>query len=144
MATPAGSSDAQHLKLLTNTAIHEIMHLLAVSTNSFALFRKPDGSPYNDRDSNGEPTKTNNYQCPTRVIETVAVPAIFTVVEERGGPVHKMNTPTVLQAVRDHFNCPTLNGLGSCDAKHYPVLLFILLSSNRDGELSHSAGFLFC
>ena len=127
--------DPANFEVQVLTAVHEVAHILGFSADSWQYFRKQDGLPYNTRDAFGEPVVTNSFTCPTTNggIQDVAVPAVLDISTERGGLVHKIKTPTVLQVVRDYFDCATLAGVelenqpttsGACFGSHLENRLF--------------------
>lgn len=52
------STKTQDLETLLSTIKHELLHTLAFSVSLYAYFRKPDGTPLIERNSNGR-FKTN-------------------------------------------------------------------------------------
>ena len=113
-----------------STALHEIAHALGFSSASWYLFRYNDilRTPRTVRD-NLEVYVPNKIYSSTYCSDGLYLPNFNTIkyFQERGMTanlfdytdhinakatdlVHKMVTPRVLQAARDFFDCPTLNG----------------------------------
>ncbi|KAL1130168.1 hypothetical protein AAG570_013106 [Ranatra chinensis] len=107
------STKTQELEILLSTVKHEILHALGFSISLFAFYRDSDGEPLTPREDNGKPLRNPKLQArqwSDRVIRTV-VRQNWTI---HGGVVSKevqvMVTPRVVQEVRAHFNCSTLEG----------------------------------
>jgi Leishmanolysin len=108
--------DPKHLQRNILTIMHELGHALGFNSLSMAHFRKPDGTPYTRRDKNGNvPEKT--IECTGAETEhqvaTVPLPSedILKFREVRGGVrVAEIVTPSVLQVVRNQFDCQLLTG----------------------------------
>lgn len=103
----------QDLEILLSTVKHEILHALGFSVSLYAFYRDQEGNPLTPRVENGKPLlneKLQARQWSERVIRSVHRPQW----KVRGGSVSRdvlmMVTPRVRQEVRDHFNCPELEG----------------------------------
>ena len=99
------------------TIMHELGHALGFNSLSMSHFRRPDGTPYTKRDKNGD-VPDQEIECtgpgtPERQFATVALPSedILQFREVRGGVrVAEIVTPSVLQVVRNQFDCQLLTG----------------------------------
>uniref|UniRef100_A0A8D8WJ44 Leishmanolysin-like peptidase n=3 Tax=Cacopsylla melanoneura TaxID=428564 RepID=A0A8D8WJ44_9HEMI len=107
------STKPQELEILLSTVKHEILHALGFSVSLFAFYRDSNGDPLTPREDNGKPLlneKLQARQWSEQVIRSVLRPN-WTI---HGGVVNKtvqvMVTPKVVQEVRRHFNCSTLEG----------------------------------
>ncbi|KAG7344335.1 leishmanolysin-like protease [Nitzschia inconspicua] len=106
----------KHLRRNILTIMHELGHALGFNSLSMAHFRKPDGTPYTPRDKNGN-VPEKSIVCTgaetERQIATVPLPSedILKFKEVRGGVrVAEIVTPSVLQVVRNQFDCQLLTG----------------------------------
>lgn len=104
--------------LLTSimTVSHELGHILGFNQQSMAHFRRPDGSPITPRGKDGE-IPTTEVECTGttefRQFANVSLPSeeILQFRTVRGGVrVAEIVTPSVQQAVRNHFDCQELPG----------------------------------
>ncbi|KAG8291644.1 hypothetical protein J6590_055212 [Homalodisca vitripennis] len=107
------STKPQELEILLSTVKHEILHALGFSVSLFAFYRDADGNPLTPREDNGKPLLNERLQArqwSEKVIQTV----VRRNWRVHGGVVDRevqlMVTPRVVQEVRDHFNCSTLEG----------------------------------
>ncbi|XP_073999551.1 leishmanolysin-like peptidase, invadolysin isoform X2 [Rhodnius prolixus] len=107
------STKPQELAILLSTVKHEILHALGFSISLFAFYRDSEGNPLTPREDNGKPlqnTKLQTRQWSDRVIKTIIrkdwVVHNGTIERE----VQVMVTPKVVKEVRNHFNCPELEG----------------------------------
>lgn len=112
-------------------AIHEMAHALGFSATSWPLFRNTDAdrTPRTARDSRypDQPAQSVTYSCSGFQYSGYVVnSSTVNYVSERGMScslpnnmppyklvsdcVHKLVTPRVMDAVREFFDCPTLNG----------------------------------
>ncbi|KAL3942744.1 MAG: hypothetical protein SGBAC_003119 [Bacillariaceae sp.] len=98
------------------TIMHELGHALGFNSLSMAHFRRPDGTPMTPRGENGDIPDTR-IECTgpgiNRTFANVALPSedILKFREVRGGVrVAQVVTPSVLQVVRNHFDCQELQG----------------------------------
>lgn len=105
--------DPRHYSNLISTVKHEIYHALGFSAGLYAFYRDQNGEPYTPRGKHGLPAyneKYNLYQWSPRVV-TKIVRKKWAVKKGRIDHVVQMIvTPRVRDAVRDHFNCDTLEG----------------------------------
>jgi hypothetical protein len=123
--------------LLTSimTVSHELGHILGFNQQSMAHFRRPDGSPITPRGKDGEIPITEVECTGTtefRHFANVSLPSeeILQFRTVRGGVrVAEIVTPSVQQAVRNHFDCQELPGAELESGESLP------LSSNV-GEIS--------
>ncbi|XP_018900151.2 leishmanolysin-like peptidase [Bemisia tabaci] len=107
------STKPQELEILLSTVKHEILHALGFSVSLFAFYRDQDGNPLTPREDNGKPLlneKLQARQWSTKVINSVVRKnwAIHNSTVDR--TVKVLVTPKVVEEVRKHFNCPTLEG----------------------------------
>lgn len=119
---------------------HELAHSLGFNAVSLAHFRRPDGSPWTDRDVNGTIPLTE-IECTGPAghrTDRVQLPSedILQFRTVRGGVrVAQVVTPSVRQVVRNHFDCQALEGAelesgivgdrqGSCLGDHWERRLF--------------------
>ncbi|KAL4145147.1 hypothetical protein PRNP1_012820 [Phytophthora ramorum] len=116
-----------------STALHEFSHALGFSARFFPLMRNEDGTPRTPRDQQGNPPTFTQGTCPNgNPISYYVEPANTTITyaTERNHVVAKMATPRVRAFVRDHFDCPTLEGAeiesqdGGCLGSHWEERLF--------------------
>ena len=114
--------------------VHELLHALGFSTDSWALFRHEDGTPRTPRGADGLPALTPTL-CTDGVTRTVMAPSASTLLvrQERGVIVNRMITPKVVAVARDLLGCSTLEGpelenqpttSGSCFGSHWEQRLF--------------------
>jgi len=114
--------------------VHELLHALGFSTDSWALFRHQDGTPRTPRGADGLPALTPTL-CTDGVTRTVRAPSASTLLvrQERGVIVNRMVTPKVVAVARDLLGCSTLEGpelenqpttSGSCFGSHWEQRLF--------------------
>jgi leishmanolysin-like peptidase len=114
--------------------VHELLHALGFSTDSWALFRHEDGTPRTPRGADGLPALTPTL-CTDGVTRTVRAPSASTLLvrQERGVIVNRMVTPKVVAVARDLLGCSTLEGpelenqpttSGSCFGSHWEQRLF--------------------
>eukprot|EP00286_Rhodomonas_abbreviata_P015084 CAMPEP_0181315854 /NCGR_PEP_ID=MMETSP1101-20121128/15591_1 /TAXON_ID=46948 /ORGANISM="Rhodomonas abbreviata, Strain Caron Lab Isolate" /LENGTH=643 /DNA_ID=CAMNT_0023423077 /DNA_START=243 /DNA_END=2171 /DNA_ORIENTATION=- len=94
-------------------ALHELTHILGMSTSSFAFFRDSTGKPKTERcpdakgcqsyDIYGYPPllKDGSYKIASNTVQKFS---------ERGNTISRLVTPTVRDVSRTHFNCSTLAG----------------------------------
>ena len=108
--------DPKHLRRNILTLMHELGHALGFNSVSMAHFRKPDGTPYTPRDKNGD-VPMKEIECTGAETEhahaTVPLPSeeILQFRDVRGGVrVAEIVTQSVLQVVRNQFDCQLLTG----------------------------------
>ncbi len=98
------------------TLIHELGHALGFNALSMAHFRRPDGTPYTERDEDGNvPDATVECTGPEaeHQLATLPLPSsdVLQFKNVRGGVrVAEIVTPSVLQVVRNQFDCQLLTG----------------------------------
>jgi hypothetical protein len=123
--------------LLTSimTVSHELGHILGFNQQSMAHFRRPDGSPITPRGKDGEIPVTKVECTGTtefRQFANVSLPSeeILQFRTVRGGVrVAEIVTPSVRQAVRNHFDCQELPGAELESGESLPL-------SSTVGEMS--------
>jgi hypothetical protein len=123
--------------LLTSimTVSHELGHILGFNQQSMAHFRRPDGSPITPRGKDGEIPVTEVECTGTtefRHFANVSLPSedILQFRTVRGGVrVAEIVTPSVQQAVRNHFDCQELPGAELESGESLPL-------SSTVGEIS--------
>jgi len=108
------------------TVMHEVGHSLGFNSRSMAHFRRPDGSPITPR-VDGEIVETR-VECTgpssSRRHANVALPSeeILQFRAVRGGVrVAEVVTPSVLQVVRNHFDCQNLTGAELESGEYSPL-----------------------
>lgn len=108
------STKPQELETLLSTVKHEILHALGFSVSLYAFFRDEDGNPRTQRKPDtGKPYLDEKLQ-----LHKWSSSTIRKIVREkwsvRGGAVRReidmMVTPRVVEEVRNHFDCPELEG----------------------------------
>lgn len=107
------STKPQELEILLSTVKHEILHALGFSVSLFAFYRDSNGNPLTPREDNGKPRlneKLQARQWSDKIIKTV-MRRNWTI--HNGAidkPIQVMVTPRVVEEVRQHFNCSSLEG----------------------------------
>lgn len=107
------STKLPELDVLISTVKHEILHALGFSVSLFAFYRDSKGSPLTPRDEHGKPALNENLQArqwSERVIKRIVRPDWLVREGRVRKEVHMMVTPRVVEEVRKHFNCSTLEG----------------------------------
>jgi len=106
------STAERDIKSLGSTLKHELLHAFGFSSSLFAFFRDKNGQPFTPRGEDGKPPiniELQVRQWSDRIIKTI--PRRWKV---RKGTLEKtthiMVTPRVVNEVRRHFDCPTLEG----------------------------------
>jgi hypothetical protein len=99
----------------TMTLMHELGHALGFNSLSMAHFRRQDGSPITPRVNGTIPDTKIECTGPSenRTFANVALPSeeILKFREVRGGVrVAELVTPSILQVVRNQFDCQALTG----------------------------------
>ncbi|KAK2179003.1 hypothetical protein NP493_519g04015 [Ridgeia piscesae] len=108
------STEPHNLHQMHATLKHEILHALGFSSGLYAFFRDPHGEPYTQRSpSTGKPdfnSETELYQWSDKVVREVT----RYNWRVRGANITRtfslLVTPRVVEEVRKHFACPTLEG----------------------------------
>ena len=116
-------------------AKHELAHALGFTSGTFAYFHDPTTlplAPRTTRDAAGTPPSSSKI-CADGNTRTVVTPSTNTLL----GPMtirnfphgYKIATPNVVKAAKEHFNCPTQDGMelenqptsaaGSCWGSHW-------------------------
>ncbi|XP_059085081.1 leishmanolysin-like peptidase [Tigriopus californicus] len=97
---------------LSSTFKHELLHALGFSSSLFAFFRDSRGDPLTPRGSDGKPPINRKLQL--RQWSDKIIKEIERTWKVRSGMVTRrvsvMVTPKVVEEVRKHFGCPTLEG----------------------------------
>jgi len=110
---PASISTAERsIRSLTSTLKHELLHALGFSSSLFAFFRDSLGRPRTPRGEDGRPPVNEELQVRQWSEDTIrSVNRDWLVRTGRmRRTVQVVVTPRVVQTVRDHFSCPTLEG----------------------------------
>ena len=123
---------------LLPVAVHELLHALGFSAESWALFRYDDGTPRTPRDEDGLPMLVETTCVDgsgggaSRAFRAASSETISTTTE-RGVVVHRLVTPRVAAVVRDMFGCARLAGAelenqpsstASCYGSHWEHRLY--------------------
>jgi len=106
------STKAQDLETLLSTVKHEILHALGFSVSLYPYFRDRDGNPRIPRHpKSGKPIRTSS--------DSLSVENVVSNITRRDWKVRSglidrtvsmIVTPKVMEEVRNHFNCPDLEG----------------------------------
>jgi len=108
--------DIKHRRRNIMTLVHELGHALGFNALSMAHFRYPDGTPMTPRNKDGDvPDTTVECTGPDteHQLATLALPSeeILRFRNVRGGVrVAEIITPSVVQVVRNQFDCQHLTG----------------------------------
>lgn len=110
---PASISTAERsIRSLTSTLKHELLHALGFSSSLFAFFRDSLGRPRTPRGEDGRPPINEELQ--VRQWSEATIRPVSRDWLVRSGMMRRtvqvVVTPRVVQTVRDHFSCPTLEG----------------------------------
>ncbi|XP_059490130.1 leishmanolysin-like peptidase [Neocloeon triangulifer] len=107
------STKPQELEILLSTVKHEILHALGFSSSLYAFYRDSDGNPLTPRIDNGKLVlneKLQTRQWSEKVIRTLTRKDW----KVRGGNITRMVQmvvlPKVVEEVRRHFGCDSLEG----------------------------------
>jgi len=123
--------DPKYLRRNIMTLIHEMGHALGFNALSMAHFRRPDGTPYTPRDDDGDiPDSTIECTGPEAEHQTATLPLpseeILRFRNVRGGVrVAEIVTPSVLQVVRNQFDCQLLTGAELESSEGSPLSLTV-------------------
>jgi len=107
------STKLPELDVLISTVKHEILHALGFSVSLFAFYRDQNGEPLTPRDEHGKPALNENLQArqwSDKVIRRIVRPDWLIREGRVSKEMHMMVTPRVVEEVRLHFNCSTLEG----------------------------------
>lgn len=120
---------------LLATAIHEMIHALGFSSGSWPLFRNADGTPVTPREPDGLPATVPVTCVDGTEKDTLAISSSTLLLADssRGTRVNKLVSPRTLAIARDHFGCPTLDGVelenqptgSGCYGSHFEQRLFM-------------------
>lgn len=105
--------DPRHYSNLISTVKHEIYHALGFSAGLYAFYRDQNGEPYTPREKHGLPPyndRYNLYQWSPRVVKKIERKDWAVRKGRISHAVQMIVTPRVRDAVRDHFNCDSLEG----------------------------------
>jgi len=110
---PDAISDREReIRSLESTLKHELLHALGFSSSLFAFFRDENGNPRTQRLEDGKPDI--NLALQVRQWSPKTIINVSRDWKVRKGlklkETHLMVTPRVVQEVRSHFGCPTLEG----------------------------------
>lgn len=95
-------------KSVTQVAIHEIAHILGMSASLFPYFRNPvTGEPLTPR-----PLEESFTTCVDGAVRLVLLPSKSILREKRmkSNIYFEVVTPTVVQVVKNQFNCSSMTG----------------------------------
>ncbi|XP_052065057.1 leishmanolysin-like peptidase [Mytilus californianus] len=102
-----------HLQLLS-TIKHEILHALGFTAGLFAFYRDDSGKPYTPRFTSSNLPPFNSvlglYQWSQKIVRKVERKDWKVASGYVSHAVNLIVTPRVVDEVRKHFNCPTLEG----------------------------------
>jgi hypothetical protein len=103
---------AQHLRLsLLEITVHELAHILGLSSNLYPYFRDENGVPRTNRTDAGVAV-VSEHTCSngTSVLDIQASAETIQAVQRNGRWEQYMITPRIQSVARNHFNCPELPG----------------------------------
>jgi len=129
--------EPKHLNRNILVVLHEVGHALGFNAESMAHFRRPDGTPITPRNSEGAIDKTlvectgpQGAGARPKGMLTLPSPEILQFRTVRGGVrVAEVVTPSVVQVVRNHFDCQRLEGAELESGEFLPL-------STNPGEIS--------
>ena len=108
------SFQTDHLQIsLLDIALHEMMHVLAFSSQLFPYFRDETGAPRMPRDDNGEPIPITRVCGDGSTVTLDFVPSedIVQVIPVENGHFHQyLVTPMVRAIARQQFRCDSVLG----------------------------------
>ncbi|CAH1774924.1 unnamed protein product, partial [Owenia fusiformis] len=108
------STKPHHNHEMQSTIRHEILHALGFSAGLYAFYRDSDGNPLTERTPSTNMPEYNEtaklYQWSDRVIRKVERPDWKIMGRTMRKSVQMIVTPKVVEEVRKHFNCSTLEG----------------------------------
>jgi len=97
---------------LASTIKHELLHALGFSSSLFAYYRDKNGDPRTERKDDGKPGINQELQVRQWSEETIR--KVTRSWKVRRGTLQRtvsvLVTPRVVEEVRRHFDCPTLEG----------------------------------
>ncbi|XP_070535465.1 leishmanolysin-like peptidase isoform X2 [Ptychodera flava] len=108
------STESANYNNILGSLKHEILHALGFSASLYAFYRDKNGDPLTERMADGKPPRNyaiNMHQWSDRVVQTIRR-SDWTV--RQGTVPHDVQmlvTPRVVEEARNHFNCPTLEGV---------------------------------
>ncbi|XP_075687136.1 leishmanolysin-like peptidase, partial [Rhinoderma darwinii] len=108
------STQPQEFAGMLSTVKHEIIHALGFSAGLFALYRDDHGEPLTPRHMNDLPTFNESlgvYQWSEKVVRTVTRNWDVRGAKMVQHNVYLLVTPRVTEEVRNHFDCPILEGM---------------------------------
>lgn len=107
---PDGTADETTIMTNVETAIHEVGHVLGLKSDEMAFYYDhATGKPRNDNID-----ITQGFECLDGTRKDVNVPSENTLRKGQtpsGIEYYEVVTPTVKQIARNHFNCPTMEGI---------------------------------
>jgi len=106
------STAERSTRSLTSTLKHELLHALGFSSSLFAFFRDSSGRPRTPRGEDGRPPINEELQVRQWSESTIRPVSRDWLVRDglMRRTVQVVVTPKVVQEVRQHFSCPTLEG----------------------------------
>lgn len=106
------TTEERDILALTETLKHELLHALGFSSSLFAFYRDKQGKPLTERADDGNPSI--NLELQVRQWSDKTIKTVKRRWKVRTGTLEKLTnvmvTPRVVEEVRRHFNCPTLEG----------------------------------
>ncbi|XP_029646723.1 leishmanolysin-like peptidase [Octopus sinensis] len=108
------STSPQQTKQLLSTIKHEILHALGFTAGLYAFYRDQDGNPLTTREGYDNKPIYNRtldlYQPSEKVVRRIERPNWLLQSGQENRSVWMIVTPKVVEEVRRHFNCSTLEG----------------------------------
>lgn len=127
---------------------HELLHALGFSASLFPFWRDPSGQPRTMRTAGGQPPIVNNmFQAgPSTIQEVVYTDWQTRTPTPRNHSVTHMVTPRVVAEAREHYGCPSLQGVelenqggGGTAINHWEKRIFG--SEAMTGQFTFNPGF---